>query len=111
MNPSLNALVKKLSIFPETEKMLVTLGKKVKTQVSLKNQQTARFELGLKFDLMAAKKIPTKYGKLTLHAIFTELIGSLHNTLKIIFFQQNNLYSIIVDAWNKFASENGHFCG
>ena len=72
---------------------------------------TARFELGLQFDLMAAKKIPTNYCELTLHAIFTKLIGSLHNILKIIFFQPNNFYSIIVDAWNKFASKNGHFCG
>ena len=47
---------------------------------------TARFELGLQFDLMAAKKISTNYCKLTLHAIFTKLIGSLHNTLKITFF-------------------------
>ena len=47
---------------------------------------TARFELGLQFDLMAAKKISTNYCELTLHAIFTKLIGSLHNTLKITFF-------------------------
>ena len=47
---------------------------------------TARFELGLQFDLMAAKKISTNYCELTLHAIFTKLIGSLHNILKIIFF-------------------------
>ena len=45
----------------------------------------ARFELELQFDLMAAKKIPTNYCKLTLHAILTKLIGSLHKILKIIF--------------------------
>ena len=45
---------------------------------------TACFELGLQCDLMAAKKIPSNYCELTLHAIFTKLIGSLHNILKII---------------------------
>ena len=69
------------------------------------------FELGLQFDLMAAKKNPTDYCKLTLHTIITKLLGSLHNTQEIIFFQPNNFYSIIVDAQNKFASKNGHFCG
>ena len=72
---------------------------------------TSHFELQLQFDLMAAKKIPTNYCKLTLHAIFTQLIGSFHNTLKITLFQPNNFYSIIVDARNKFPSKNGHFCG
>ena len=33
----------------------------------------------------ASKKIPTNYCKLTLYAIFTNLIGSLHNILQIFF--------------------------
>ena len=49
---------------------------------------TAYFELGLMFDLTAAKKIQTNYGKLTLHAIFTKVLVSLHNMLKINFFYQ-----------------------
>ena len=49
---------------------------------------TACFDLGLQFDLVRAKKIPTNYCKLTLHAIFTNLIGLLHNVLKLIFFYQ-----------------------
>ena len=72
---------------------------------------TAHFKLRLQFDLMAAKKIPTNYCQLTLHAIFTELIVSLHNILKIIFFSTKFFCSICVYAWNKFSSENGQFCG
>ena len=71
---------------------------------------TAYFELGLQFDFKAAKKIPTNYCKWTLHAIFTKLIGSLHNILNMLFSSINFFYSIILDAWNKFASKNGHFC-
>ena len=55
------------------------------------------------------QKIPTNYCELILHAIFTKLIGSLHDTLKITFFQTNNFYSIIVDARNKFASKTDIF--
>ena len=69
------------------------------------------FWLGLQFDPIAAKPIPTNYCKMTLNAIYTKLIGSLHNTIKIILFQLNIFYSIIVDAWNKCASENRHFYG
>ena len=70
---------------------------------------TARFELGLQFDLIAATKVPTNYCDVTLHAIFTELIGSLHNTLKIT-FQPNNFYSILLHNQNgligfKFCTE------
>ena len=50
---------------------------------------TACFELGLQFDLMAEEKNPNKYCELTLQAIFTKLIGSLHNILKINFFKTN----------------------
>ena len=50
---------------------------------------TGHFALGLQFDLIAAKKIPTNYSKLTFHANFKKLIVSLHNIIKIIFFQQN----------------------
>ena len=57
-----------------------------------------------------SKKISINYCKPTLHAIFTTLIGSPHNILQKnnFFLQLNNFYSIIVDAWNKFASENKH---
>ena len=94
---------------------------------------TACFELGLQFDLMAAKRIPKNYCELTLHAILSKLIGSLHNILKIIFFSITFLYAILVDPWNKlltlsfelycqklranighcnkFASKNVHFFG
>ena len=36
--------------------------------------------------LWLQKKIPTNYCKLTLHAIFMKLLGSLHNILKIFLF-------------------------
>ena len=57
------------------------------------------------------QKIPTNYCKLTLHAIFMKLLGSLHNILKIFLFLLNSLYSIIVDSQNKLSSKNGHLCG